>query len=558
MRRGLRFHAALAASLVLLAGFTPPSSRANEGEGHQDHKARIAVGEITSSTGKCTSGMTSAVGDLLSTALANTQRFVVLDDQGDLGSTGIVLNATVTRFEPEAGSGGGLRARAMRRVGVQETSAEIEMEFRLVGSDRGRILSSKSVEAKSANWGVNVSGGNWVSDLVLGGALGEYSGEPMEDAIRSALAQAVELIIDEVPEDYFRYTGDERLGGDPEAGAAAGDPGAVGAGAEAPSEVAEDMTLFTRYDFVPGNKVIFYDDMSDEEEGEFPYRWNLDRGVYEVVRLGGEFWIMATDNGSIRPRTPDAPLPPKYTVEMEFYNNGPDHTGNYFYIHFVDDRGENLGEFGISSSSSTWLSIDGDMLASKTLAKSLTEGIHTMRIMATARTMKCFVDEERVANVPRIEGFNPVGFRISHRPYRDPENPTLFRGFRFAEGGKTMREQLDEEGKIVTHGIFFDSGSHTIKGESYRTLSDIGQLLQDDPSLRLSIEGHTDSDGSDESNETLSQNRASSVREYLLSTYGMAPDRLEAKGWGEAEPIDTNDTPEGKANNRRVELVKLS
>ena len=317
------------------------------------------------------------------------------------------------------------------------------------------------------------------------------------------------------------------------------------------------MTLYTKYDFVPGDKVIFYDDMKDDEEGEFPYRWNLDRGVYEVVRLGKEFWIMASDNGSIRPKMPDAPLPPKYTVELEFYNNGPEYTGNYFYIYWVNDKGNNVGEFGISSRTSTWLTLKGNHLASKSLVNALTKGVHTMRIMATKRSIKCFIDQERVANVPRIEDFNPVGFRLHHRPYRDAKNPTLFRGFRFAEGGKSMRDQLDETGKIVTHGILFDVDSHKIKGESYKTLKEIGQLLQDDPELRLSIEGHTDSDGSEEHNLTLSQNRANSVRDYLISTYNVKPERLQAEGWGESKPIDTNETAEGKANNRRVELVKL-
>ncbi|MCK4858330.1 MAG: OmpA family protein, partial [candidate division Zixibacteria bacterium] len=137
------------------------------------------------------------------------------------------------------------------------------------------------------------------------------------------------------------------------------------------------------------------------------------------------------------------------------------------------------------------------------------------------------------------------------------KSPTLFRGFRFAEGGKSLREQLDETGKIVTHGILFSSGSHKIKGESYKTLKNIGNLLTDDPELRLLIEGHTDSDGADDYNMNLSQRRAESVRSYLINEYGIAGERLEAKGWGESKPIDTNNSPEGKANNRRVELVKL-
>jgi outer membrane protein OmpA-like peptidoglycan-associated protein len=133
----------------------------------------------------------------------------------------------------------------------------------------------------------------------------------------------------------------------------------------------------------------------------------------------------------------------------------------------------------------------------------------------------------------------------------------LIRGFRFAEGGKTLKEQLDETGRIVTHGILFDSGSDKIKAESYKTLADIGQLLTGAPGLRLSIEGHTDSEGADDYNLKLSESRAKSVKSYLVDTYKIDGARLETKGLGETKPIDTNDTAEGKATNRRVELIKL-
>ncbi len=531
-----------------------------EAQAEQGDKARIAVTEVTSKAGDCSSAMASAIGDMLATALANTRRFVVLADAGAVGNSGVLVSSTVTEFKPEAGGGGGLggiRRRALGEIGIEEKTAEMEMDLKLVDGATGQVLKAKSIKTKSTNWEPDVSGGDFVEGVVLEGALGEYDGEPMEDAIRLALAQAIDMITDEVPDEYYRFTGQEQLAGAAGAVVDAGVAGEAVAPAAGAAAAAEDMTLYTRYDFVPGDKVIFYDDMKDDEVGEFPYRWNLDRGVYEVVRFGGEFWIMATDDGSIRPKIADAALPPKYTVELEFYDNGPDHTGNYFYIRWVDQDGNNIGEFGITAGDDTWLSIQSNTLASKRLSKKVAQGVHTMRIMATDRSIKCYIDEERVANVPRIEGFNPVGFRVYHRPYRDPENPTLFRGFRFAEGGKSMREQLDETGKIVTYGILFDSDSYTIKGESYKTLSDIGQLLQEDPDLRLSIEGHTDSDGPDEHNMTLSQNRANSVRDYLIATYGIDPSRLEAKGWGESQPIDDNATAEGKANNRRVELIKL-
>lgn len=324
---------------------------------------------------------------------------------------------------------------------------------------------------------------------------------------------------------------------------------------------AEDMKLYTKYDFIPGDKVIFYDDMSGEEEGEFPYRWNLEGGVFEVVKPGKEFWIMCTSRyGHIRPKIKDAPLPLKYTVEMEFYDKGPGFSEHGFTIFWVNNKGSNIGSLSVNRGYGANLSINNKELASIMLPEGLlSKGVHTMRIMATTRSIKCYIDNVRVANVPKIENFSPVGFRVKiYGSLRhDPKNPCLFRGFRFAEGGKSMREQIEEEGKIVTHGILFDPGSSRIKAESYKTLKQIGQLLMDDEDLRLSIEGHTDSDGSEESNLTLSQNRANSVREYLISTYNVSSDRLKARGWGESKPIDTNKTPEGKANNRRVELIKL-
>jgi outer membrane protein OmpA-like peptidoglycan-associated protein len=181
-----------------------------------------------------------------------------------------------------------------------------------------------------------------------------------------------------------------------------------------------------------------------------------------------------------------------------------------------------------------------------------------MRVMATKTTLKCFVDHERVANIPAVEGFQPVGFRVNIYPgNHNAANPMLIGTLRYAEGGKTLKEQLDEAGRIVTHGILFDSGSSKIKPESYKTLADIGALLTENPTLRLSIEGHTDSDGADDSNLKLSEDRAAAARAYLVETYKVDGGRLETRGFGESKPIDTNDTPEGKANNRRVELVKL-
>ncbi len=564
---------------------------------YQGNKARIAVGQIKPKADQCSYEMAAAIGEMLSTALTNTERFIVLASQEeveelaeeiDLGESeyveegrgpekglmegaDILVTGAVTAFEPEAGGGGGVlggfKDKAFGEAGLASKTAVIIMDIKLIDIRTRRILKAQSIEAKSKSWKSDMAGGGWVEDMALSGGLGVYSNQPMEKAIRTVLAKTVDMVSKEVPQEYYRYKGQgeytQQYGGQSAATGAATAPSGEAAestpsaGAATSGAAAEDMTLYTKYDFVPGDKVIFYDDMKNDEEGEFPYRWNLDKGVFEVARLGKELWIMCTDAGTIRPKVQDAPLPPKYTAELQIYDNGPEVSGHWYYIYWVDGDGNNIAEFWLGHGQSTHLKIYGESKADKNLPERLSKGIHTMRVMATTQSIKCYVDQERVANVPQVEGFSPVGFRIYADPYIEPGNPMLFRGFRFAEGGKSMKQQLDEEGKIVTHGILFDPDSYTIKGESFKTLQEIGQLFQDVPELRLSIEGHTDSDGTDEHNMTLSQNRANSVRDYLKATYNVAADRLETKGWGESKPIDTNDSPEGKANNRRVELIKL-
>ena len=115
---------------------------------------------------------------------------------------------------------------------------------------------------------------------------------------------------------------------------------------------------------------------------------------------------------------------------------------------------------------------------------------------------------------------------------------------------------LDADGKVTLQGIYFDSGKDTLKPESDAALAQVAALMRAQSGLRLLVVGHTDNQGQASANMTLSQKRAQRVREALIRRHGIAAARLTAQGAGSLSPVASNATEDGRAQNRRVELVK--
>ena len=120
----------------------------------------------------------------------------------------------------------------------------------------------------------------------------------------------------------------------------------------------------------------------------------------------------------------------------------------------------------------------------------------------------------------------------------------------------SMLNDINAQGRVALYGIYFDFDKSDVKPESDPTLKEISKLLSENPKLKLYIVGHTDNVGDFSYNMKLSQSRAEAVVNALVSKYNVDKSRLTAAGVGPLAPVTTNDTEEGKAKNRRVELIK--
>ena len=319
------------------------------------------------------------------------------------------------------------------------------------------------------------------------------------------------------------------------------------------SGIESPQLVWAKYDFVPGDIVIFEDDLLGEENGEFPSRWDLVKGNVEVAEFGGENVIMFRGGGPIIipyiKNSNEDYLPDVFTIEFDL--NLP---YNSMTIYFYDKKNQS------SPSGHAYLDISNAKMylspASSKLPGADPEDHRWMHIAIayTNGKMKAYMDDTRLINIPRL-AFNPSGLSIEAYHAND-ENPFYIKSIRIAEGGVKYYDRLMQDGKIVATGIRFDVGKATLKPESMGIINEVVKIMQKHTELNFSIEGHTDSDGDDDNNLKLSEERAKTVMNTMINS-GISADRLSTKGFGESAPANTNDTPEGKANNRRVEFVKI-
>ena len=330
-------------------------------------------------------------------------------------------------------------------------------------------------------------------------------------------------------------------------------------------EKSEELKIWSKYDFVAGDKVIFQDDLMGEENGEFPSRWDLINGSAEIAKLGNENVIYFTNSKSIiQPLMHKKNfLPDVFTIEFDIYFDelAPNRSNNYvvrFYegvAGWVKKDGKRIFPVEIR-----WNEIKMEKFGGKTAdfndeKKNWNGKWKHVAISFNQRSLKVYLDKERLINIPNL-GYKPELFSIGSDYDARYIKTSSIKNIRVNEGGKKLYDRVISEGKFVTTGILFDVNKSTIKGESMGTINEIVKMLKEHSDLKFSIEGHTDSDGDDSFNQKLSEQRAESVKNVFIQS-GIDGSRLKTKGWGESKPVESNSTPEGKANNRRVEFIKI-
>ncbi|WP_339715977.1 OmpA family protein [uncultured Kriegella sp.] len=337
----------------------------------------------------------------------------------------------------------------------------------------------------------------------------------------------------------------------------------------------KSITVYSKFDFVPGDKILFFEDFSNDFIGDFPSKWNTNGGG-EIVTMNDspEKWFELISGYGLYfiPDVPD--LPEEYTIEFDIMAVGLDNKTSSTAILRValsdDNKFKDGANFVHAHLPFCQYSAIGITMANhinnkreiySTVRADLREEVLNrphISIAVNKERFRLWVNEEKHIDIPRIvpQGAVLKTLKFHMNNFKDAKERIFITNLKVAEGGLDLRRTLISEGKVSTNGILFDSGSANIQPQSMGIIRQISQVLQQETAMKLKIVGHTDADGENDANLILSKKRADAVKNALVSIYSIGTDRLSTAGKGETEPIGDNSNADGKAQNRRVEFIK--
>ncbi len=328
------------------------------------------------------------------------------------------------------------------------------------------------------------------------------------------------------------------------------------AGFAAFSQPATDQPEMTtlKSSFVPGEKTIFYDDFSDMGADDAPPHFKI-RGVAPELRAAeGIRQLTFTQRGVASPNI--TVLSKNFTVEAEIKFEAKNRVLTTLNLYSNTKH--------ILSFTTTAMAKEADMVMSlrspyqelgrKRFPVNWNEPAKIALWVQNGR-VRAFLNGEKQLDANQVEF--PVINKIEFAHDFYGLNQSIgYRSVRFAESTPDFSQVITSAGRYVSHGILFDTASDRLKPESAPVIQSIAKGLETNPTLRLLIEGHTDSVGNAAANMDLSRRRAEAVKSVLVTQFKVAAERLTTAGLGSTKPIDSNDTPQGRSQNRRVEFVK--
>lgn len=333
----------------------------------------------------------------------------------------------------------------------------------------------------------------------------------------------------------------------------AGDASTTASGGNASAPTDKVSQVSTKFDYVPGDKVMLLDDFTQDELGEFPARWRLKQGTFEVVESAGERWLRCiSGDGRVSPKLPPMEtLPEFWTLEFDFFGVEPMESA--LTVTALDKTETPVWNMEFPHGQNLVFR-SGTIYSDTPLEGATIPGRHHFMLMARGTAIKAYVDRQRLGNVPEYQsrGGPPVALEFRLWATTKP----MITNVRFAEGCRPVKDML-AEGKLVTYGIRFATGSDVVLPESAPVLRQVGAYLEANPAVKVRITGHTDNVGTAASNLDLSRRRAAAVAKVLTDQFGIAAERLTPDGKGDTQTVANNAKPEGRAMNRRVEFAKI-
>ena len=349
---------------------------------------------------------------------------------------------------------------------------------------------------------------------------------------------------------------------------------------EAPARTPFSTT--SKYDFEPGAQVIGYDNFARTNVGDLPTGYNTLGGleVFTTNTAPGK-WIRINSTAGQVAAFDFTEFPENFTLEFDMIVDIPQ-DGYRYHAEFgtmfttegnpeasMNERLHKVGKRNIIF----WIDrdISNGFFKSwqKSVAGEVTKGnaariddvigertrgdVHRVSIWRQGKRMRMYLNERKAFDIPlawggddQIKAMRFIG------QFSEASDGVLVSNIRLAKGAPDTRSKLEKEGKLVTYGITFASGSDEVEASSAATLKQIAKALTDKPNMKIRITGHTDGDGDATANQALSERRAAAVKSVLAQHYGIDKARVTTAGKGESEPVSDNDSEIGKAQNRRV------